>query len=347
QDWLITPAYDFSAVSNAVMTFDVAYARYDNNLSDTLGLYYSTDCGATFHQLWRKGGSQLATAPDNTNAFVPTASQWRTETVNLSLLNGEDYVQFAFINFSGWGNNLYLDNINIPAPTSNAPIAEFTANTTTIPAGGSVNFTDLSLNNPTSWSWTFQGGTPGTSSQQNPSGIVYNTPGTYTVSLTVSNAYGNDTETKTNYITVTQGTSATCDTLSNIDAGDNLVIYLSDNWGYVAGHNGYGDLGKADYFSNAPSGYEVTGVLLGFARATYGSPSSAIQVHVWDNSGPGGAPGNSLASENLPISTIAQDVSNGAFTWVSFSNPPVISGPFYVGITFDYSNPLDTVALIT
>jgi PKD repeat protein len=84
---------------------------------------------------------------------------------------------------------------------SNPPVADFSANQTVIDAGQSVNFTDLSTENPTSWSWTFNGGTPANSSSQNPT-VTYNTAGTYSVSLTATNAAGNDTETKTNYITV-------------------------------------------------------------------------------------------------------------------------------------------------
>ena len=64
-----------------------------------------------------------------------------------------------------------------------------------------INFTDLSTNAPTSWSWTFTGGTPATSTSQNPS-IVYNASGTYNVSLTATNANGSNAITKTGYISV-------------------------------------------------------------------------------------------------------------------------------------------------
>ena len=83
----------------------------------------------------------------------------------------------------------------------NPPIADFTATPTTVYAGETVSFTDLSTNNPTSWNWSFSGGTPTSSTTQNPQ-VVYNSPGTYNVSLTVSNAFGTDTKTKIKYITV-------------------------------------------------------------------------------------------------------------------------------------------------
>ena len=83
----------------------------------------------------------------------------------------------------------------------NPPIADFTATPTTIYAGETVSFTDMSTNNPTSWNWSFSGGTPTSSTTQNPQ-VVYNSSGTYNVSLTVSNAFGTDTKTKTDYIHV-------------------------------------------------------------------------------------------------------------------------------------------------
>lgn len=82
-----------------------------------------------------------------------------------------------------------------------APVANFSGSPTTVYAGDTVSFTDLSTNTPTSWSWAFTGGTPTTSTTQNPS-VVYNTAGTYGVDLTASNIAGSDLESKPNYITV-------------------------------------------------------------------------------------------------------------------------------------------------
>jgi PKD repeat protein len=81
------------------------------------------------------------------------------------------------------------------------PIANFSGSPTTVYQGDTVNFTDLSTNTPTSWSWAFAGGTPATSTTQNPS-VVYNTAGVYGVDLTATNAGGSDSESKPNYITV-------------------------------------------------------------------------------------------------------------------------------------------------
>ena len=93
----------------------------------------------------------------------------------------------------------YIAVTNPPPPP--APVAAFSANTTSGYAPLLVNFTDESNNNPTSWAWDFGDGN--TSSSQNPS-HTYTVAGTYTVVLTVGNASGDDTETKIEYITVTE-----------------------------------------------------------------------------------------------------------------------------------------------
>ena len=82
-----------------------------------------------------------------------------------------------------------------------APVANFSANQTAITAGQSVSFTDQSTNSPTSWTWTFPGGTPANSTVKNPV-VTYNIPGTYAVTLVAANNVGNDSETKAAYITV-------------------------------------------------------------------------------------------------------------------------------------------------
>ncbi|MDC1161909.1 M43 family zinc metalloprotease [Tenacibaculum sp.] len=92
-------------------------------------------------------------------------------------------------------------NITNEGTVITAPVAQFTANSTSVNEGTSVSFTDQSTNTPTSWSWSFTGGTPVTSTSQNPS-VTYNTAGIYQVVLTATNAGGNDSETKVGYITV-------------------------------------------------------------------------------------------------------------------------------------------------
>ncbi len=100
-------------------------------------------------------------------------------------------------------------------PGQQPPVANFEANTTSISAGGIVEFTDLSSNNPTNWVWSFPGGTPATSNLQNPI-IVYSTSGVYDVSLVSSNAAGSASTTIENYITV-DGVNSIEEVSSSID----------------------------------------------------------------------------------------------------------------------------------
>lgn len=85
------------------------------------------------------------------------------------------------------------------------PVSNFTVDYMEGKAPLKVQFFDLSTNNPTSWNWTFEGGTPSTSTVQNPV-ITYSTPGTYAVSLTAANSTGNNTKAKNDYIIVSLGT---------------------------------------------------------------------------------------------------------------------------------------------
>lgn len=82
------------------------------------------------------------------------------------------------------------------------PVANFTASSTAMPAGCGINFTDLSFGFPTSWQWNFTGATPSTSTQQNPQNINYPAPGSYDVSLIISNSQGSDTLLMPGYITI-------------------------------------------------------------------------------------------------------------------------------------------------
>lgn len=103
------------------------------------------------------------------------------------------------ISLSLFSTSCNQDDDVVPATIT----ADFTANQFVLAEGDSIAFTDLSTGDPTSWSWTFAGGEPASSTEQNPT-VTYAVAGTYEVSLTVINGNAEDTETKAGYITVTE-----------------------------------------------------------------------------------------------------------------------------------------------
>jgi Zn-dependent metalloprotease len=86
-----------------------------------------------------------------------------------------------------------------------APVTDFSADKTTS-CDGTIQFTDKSTSSPTSWAWDFGDGQ--TSTIQNPS-HTYTAAGSYTVKLKATNAFGNDDEIKTSYVTITMPTAPT------------------------------------------------------------------------------------------------------------------------------------------
>lgn len=177
RDEMRTPKFDFSNVAKANLKFDVAYARYDAFNSDTLQVMISTNCGTTWTNLYLKGGSNLATSADQGAKFVPAANKWRTETIDLTPYAGQGNVMFSFLNRGGYGQPIYVDNINLafPTPTLN------TMNISSVCIVPTYTFSNISQAS-SSYTWNFQGGTPATSTATNPA-VSYASPGTYTFSI--------------------------------------------------------------------------------------------------------------------------------------------------------------------
>jgi len=113
-DEFIMEPFDFSTGSVASLNFDVAHVRYSTAYSEELEVLVSTDCGATWISKWLKSGDQLATvATASTAAFTPTAAQWRTECINMTEFLGNSKVFVKFKGTNDYGNNIYVDGINV------------------------------------------------------------------------------------------------------------------------------------------------------------------------------------------------------------------------------------------
>ncbi len=119
---------------------------------------------------------------------------------NVMVTQLEIYYLTGKIRASTYGRGIWQSDLFVPG--TYPPAASFTSNKRIGCPGTAIQFYDYSSGSPTSWSWTFQGGSPGNSSQQNPI-VTYNTPGVYEVTLVATNGIGNSTITQTNFIEIT------------------------------------------------------------------------------------------------------------------------------------------------
>ena len=192
------------------------------------------------------GAAPLTVAFTDSSTNTPTSWSWNFGDGGTSTLKNPSHtyttqgtysVTLTATNANGSNSYTRSNYITVSAPA--APVAAFTATPTSTSINTNVTFTDQSTNTPTSWSWNFGDGT--TSTLQNPT-HAYTTAGTYSVSLTATNAQGSNTLTKSNYITVSSVsycTSASTDysdeyiktvkfgTTSNTSVGSYYTDYTS------------------------------------------------------------------------------------------------------------------------
>ena len=119
-DEIVLPSLNLTSVTSPQLTFQLAYRLYTSptatlTFSDTLEVLISSDCGLTWSQLYKKFSTPLTTAtpPFSTASFVPTAAQWRKETISLSSYASVNSAIVKFKHTTDYENQLYLDDINL------------------------------------------------------------------------------------------------------------------------------------------------------------------------------------------------------------------------------------------
>ena len=119
---------------------------------------------------------------------------WERFTVDLAAFAGQQ-VKFSFVYQGDYGEDEAIDGFRIlQADAGDEAVIN-------INEGESVHFRDMSIGNITSWNWTFEGGEPATSTEQNPV-VTYNRAGSYAVTLTVGDGTATDTKARTAYVNV-------------------------------------------------------------------------------------------------------------------------------------------------
>ncbi|GAA4435932.1 hypothetical protein GCM10023091_13180 [Ravibacter arvi] len=224
------------------------------------------------------------------------------------------------------------------------PVARFISDRQQVMLAGEVQFTDRSLNNPASWAWKFDGGSPATSTERNPK-VTYAKAGTYAVELTVTNSKGTNVLRSPGFIEVLN--AGQCATVTNFKGPQNLL--REPGGGYVAGQNAAKITAVSEFFEN-PLGYTtVSGAKLKFGKVFMkdgAASEGVVNVTVWNARGFQGGPGSVLEYKSVPLREIALDVAANKATMVTFNREVPVGGrPFHVGMELVYEG--DTVALFT
>ncbi|MDQ3050278.1 MAG: PKD domain-containing protein [Bacteroidota bacterium] len=146
-DVFLTPSYDLSQSTSNTMTFELAYALTSATSEDKLKVYASTTCGQLWNLRYTKYGTNLATAGVVTTQFVPLASEWLTQTVNIASVsyNNKPNVRFKFEYAHKSGNDIFIDDINVTGTVGlqDNPEESFNFNVYPNPAssGATISFT--------------------------------------------------------------------------------------------------------------------------------------------------------------------------------------------------------------
>lgn len=229
--------------------------------------------------------------------------------------------------------------------------AQFQADRTTICAGDQITFDDMSFNVVNGWTWTFTGGSPATSTAENPS-VTYSTPGLYSVTLTATDGSNTDTETKTSYIRVLPASAGLpfYESFESYSTLTNITEWEVENLGGNAWtlHTGTGytgskcaklvnfgqSAGQIDNLISSPvdlSGITAsTGVTMSFRYSyvkRYTSNTEVLKVYVTPNCGENWAPRKTLSGTQL--ATAAQNSSwtpTSQANWVTVHLTNITSG---------------------
>ncbi|MFN3917877.1 MAG: PKD domain-containing protein [Flavobacteriales bacterium] len=282
------------------------------------------------------GGSSFCNTPTSPDLYGKMYTNWNLNgTANTARLS-------PWLDPINSGAN-FIDGTYLPCGAS-APSCAITASATTVTVGQGVDFFDNSSGNPTAWNWSFPGGTPNSSTQQNPTGITYATPGTYTATLIASNAIGSCTTS----VNITVIATQTCDTL-NFPPPGTLAIYGAPG-GYVTGWNQFGDLAKAEFFNSYGAYSHTTGAFVYLFGVHDSGAGATVNLCAWDNAGPAGAPGAKTILNSFTLSGL--DAAAGANSQGLFYLPAaqpfaVNSNPFYMGLEFVGFTANDSLGIVS
>jgi len=209
------------------------------------------------------GGPSYCGGPSLWDYYGKFSMSWNQGTTSSTrLVDWLDPTSIAGLTLDGYDPNL----------TTDPPVANFIASNTSPGVGEPVDFTDLSSNNPTSWSWSFSPSTVtwlnGTSSASKNPQVSFPAIGAYSVSLTATNAYGSGSVTMNNYINVINCTVTTLPFTENFTAGTLPVCWTQVD------HQGNGQIWQFGVITGQSPNPALTGNYAYLNSDAYGSGNS-------------------------------------------------------------------------
>lgn len=197
----------YDVASNSwISQFNLAAASIQSSeviLGTSSDLLYSLQLGPD-HKIYAAKEVTPFLCVVNAPNTLGTASNYVDNAINVDPGGMGAQVMLGLPGFIQSYLNASFPNIPCVIPVS----AHIQSSDTVFCKGTCINFTDKSTGSPTSWQWSFPGGSPSSSSAQNPANICFNTAGTYTVRLIVSNGTSSDTTTEqitVNGVTISAG----------------------------------------------------------------------------------------------------------------------------------------------
>jgi PKD repeat protein len=212
-----------STLGKSGLTIDFQWIENGSGTNDDGSVEYSTNGGTTWNLLVNL--SKTSTCPSGQGLWTAYSAALPATCENIADLR----IGFRWKNNSdgvGTDPSFAIDNVTLSEASGSAPLAAFQASDSTGCDSLCITFNDLSTGSPTAWNWSFPGGSPASSTAQQPGSVCYSTPGTYTVTLTVSNGSGSNSLVATNLVRVQAGPRAdfSCSD-SSICAGDSIDFF--------------------------------------------------------------------------------------------------------------------------
>ncbi len=318
-NWVVyqSPLTDFGGTVRGNLSFKDA----NNGLivSNTSVVYRSTNGGSTWTQVtitgtvktsglcWVEGTDIIfSTGTDGSSFSQDGGTTWNP-------IDTEQHVAVEFktssLGWSGWFNTSSTADGIWKWQNTSALEANFSGVPIVVCTGSSVNFSDQTTGGtPTSWSWSFPGGTPSTSTAQNPI-VTYNTAGTYDVTLTVDDGNGPVTKTITSYITVNSAPAQPSAISGIVDPCEGTTINYSVT--LVFG---------VTYTWDLPSGWSGTSNI-NTIEVVAGSTAGTITVTPSNSCGQGPSSSLSVTPVLAPVASFTYVMNQNEVTFTNTTSP--------------------------